>query len=103
MVPEFIFKKMPEPFIPASANEIQNGNYNKKEDYKAFELLYDKYAPKALGFISQYINSKEKAEEFLIIVFLRVWNDIKSFDEKAEKQFLRILLLVWKQFLNKVS
>ncbi len=94
---------MPETFYSLPTVEIQYGSYNTKEDYKAFELLYDKYAPKALGFIAQYTNSKEKAEEFLVIVFLRVWNDIKSFDEKAEKQFLRILLLVWKQFLNKVS
>ncbi len=78
----------------------QNTNYN----HEAFELLYDKYAPKAFGFIKQYTNNKEEAEGFLIDVFLRAWDDIKTFDEHTEKKIMKILLSVCKPlYKNKLA
>jgi hypothetical protein len=61
--------------------------------YKTFELLYDKYAPKALGFITRYTNTKEQAEELLVNVFLEVWNEINKYEDCSEKIILKILLI----------
>ncbi len=69
-----------------------NKEQNAYHDYENFELLYDKYAPKAFGFITQYADTKEEAEEFLKNVFLKAWDDIKTFDEHSEKKIVRILL-----------
>ncbi len=77
-------------------SERENAIY----DYEAFELLYDKYAPKVFGFIVKHTNSKEQAEEFLTKVFLKVWDDIKSFTVHPEKNILRILLSVCKPLLH---
>lgn len=73
-------------FTPHNEEQIANN------DYKSFELLYDKYAPKAYGFITQYADTKEEADEFLKNVFLRAWDNIKTFDEHPEKKFVGILL-----------
>ncbi|MGI8583723.1 MAG: RNA polymerase sigma factor [Chitinophagaceae bacterium] len=75
---------------------------NAIHDYEAFELLYDKYAPKAYGFIVKHTNSKEQAEEFLTKVFLKVWDDIKTFDKDAEKKIQQIVLLVCKPLYRRI-
>ncbi len=74
-----------------------------EHEYHTFELLYDTYAPKAFGFIVSRTNNKEKAEEYLTSVFLKVWQEIKTIDEQAEKKFLKILLLTCKPlYRNKI-
>jgi len=40
--------------------------------HKTFEMLYDTYAPKAFGFIVRHTKDKQKAEEYLTNVFLKV-------------------------------
>ncbi len=76
----------------------KNGTSNDK--YKAFELLYDKYSPKMFGFILQH-TTKKKAEEFLINIFLKIWNDIKSFESNTEEKILALLLLECRPILKK--
>ncbi len=76
-----------------------NESKNAIDDYEAFELFYDKYAPKVFGFIVKHTNSKEQAEEFLTNVFLKVWDD-KAFSVHPEKNILRILLSVCKPILH---
>ena len=64
--------------------------------HKTFELLYDKFAPKAFGFIVRHTKDKQKAEEYLTNVFLKVWQEIETFGENTEKKFLKILLMTCK-------
>ena len=70
--------------------------YNSVNDRNNFEWLYDKFAPKAYGFITRQTDSKEQAEEYLTNVFLKVWEDIKSFDDDAEKKIQQIVLMICK-------
>ena len=71
--------------------------------YQVFEMLYDKYSPKVFGFISQYADSKQEAEEYLVQVFLRLWNDIAVFDDAIENRILYIVLIVCKPiYKNKI-
>lgn len=69
---------------------------NDRHDETTFELLYDKYAANAFGFIMRYADTREQAEEFLMMAFLKVWENIKNFDEDEEKKIMTILLLVCK-------
>ena len=79
-------------FISANTNE----NHFSNEQYKAFELLYDTYAPKALGFIARQTDSLEQAEQLLADVFLKVWQENKRFDQLTEKHLIKTLLLTCK-------
>ena len=63
-------------------------------DLRVFEKLYDKFSPKIFGFISQYADSKQEAEEYLVKVFLRIWNDITELDDTTENRILYIVLIV---------
>jgi len=69
-------------------------------DRTHFEWLYDNYAPRAYGFITQFTDTKEHAEEVMTTVFLKVWAEIKSFDENADRKIQTILLLVCKPILK---
>ena len=70
-------------------------NYNKPElkivanyidkDRTYFEWLYDNYAPKAFGFSTKQTDIKEQADEMMINVFLKVWENIKTFDYELRK------------------
>ena len=55
-----------------------------KKDEKGVSLLYDNYASSLLGIVNRIVKNKETAEEVLQNVFLKVWNNIDSFnDEKG--------------------
>jgi DNA-directed RNA polymerase specialized sigma24 family protein len=70
-----------------------------------FELLYATYAPKVLGFVKNFANSKEQADDFLIEVFTRAGKEIKDYDNNAEKKILKIVLTVYRasQKLNSLN
>lgn len=76
-------------------------NYNENTDRTNFEWLYDTHAPKALGFITKHTDTKEQAEEFMMIVFLKVWENIKSFDKDPEKKIQQIVLMTCKPIYKK--
>ncbi|MDQ6757276.1 MAG: hypothetical protein M3004_10110 [Bacteroidota bacterium] len=66
-----------------------------------FEYLYDTYAPKAFGFITKLTGTKEQAEEYMVNVFLKVWEDIRSFDIDAEKKIQKIVLITCKSIIKR--
>lgn len=78
-------------------------NYTKNTDRTHFEWLYDTHAPKALGFITKHTDTKEQAEEFMMIVFLKVWENIKSFDKDAGKKIQQIVLMTCKPLYKKYA
>ncbi len=65
-------------------------------DLKTLERLYDLYSMKVFGFITNLTDSKEVAEEFLINVFLKVWDDIRSFESNTDNRIKLTVLLVCK-------
>ncbi len=73
-----------------------NMEHNFVIDRTNFERLYDNYAPKAYGFITRHSDTKEQAEEFMVTVFLKVWENIKTFDHDAEKKIQQIVLMICK-------
>jgi len=77
--------------------EVLYNHTEKQTDYyTVFEELYDKHSPKAFGFIIHHADTKEQAEEYLEKVFLKVWENIKSFDDNADKKMQQIVLVICK-------
>ncbi|WP_115171195.1 RNA polymerase sigma factor [Sphingobacterium spiritivorum] len=50
------------------------------KDEKAFNYLYDNYAGALYGVIIRIVNTKEYADEVIQDVFVKIWNNIHSFD-----------------------
>ena len=67
-------------------------NHPSSKDYAKFEYLYNTFAPKLLGFIMKYTETKLQAEEFLINVYHQVLTDINYFDNNPEKKLLKLVL-----------
>lgn len=71
------------------------------DDQSLFEILYEKYSSKIFGFLITRMESTEKAEELLIKVFSKVWEQIKTFNENEEKRIMVILFCTCRD--NRVS
>ncbi len=71
------------------------------DDQSLFKFLYEKYSSKIYGFLISRVESDEKADELLIKVFSKVWEQIKAFDENEEKKIMVILFSICKD--HKVS
>lgn len=54
----------------------------RKADPKALEELYDKYGGAVLAVIHKIIRTQETAEEILQETFVKVWNNIDSYDSE---------------------
>ncbi|MDQ6903740.1 MAG: hypothetical protein M3139_12090 [Bacteroidota bacterium] len=63
-------------------------------DQSLFEFLYEKYSSKLFGFLICRTGSHEKAEELLMKVFLKIWEQIAAFDENEEKKVMIILFSI---------
>jgi RNA polymerase sigma-70 factor (ECF subfamily) len=59
-----------------------------------FEELYNRYSPKIYGFLLKKVNSKEEAEQLLMDIFLRIWENIDDFKKDPEKRILKEILLI---------
>lgn len=86
--------RMNTPTLKIVANNTENRDG--QQDRTHFEWLYDTYAPKAFGFITKHTKTKEEAEDMMMHVFLKVWENIKSFDKDIEQKFKRIVLMTCK-------
>lgn len=63
----------------------------RNNDRKGISLLYDNYSPALFGVILRIVKSNELAEEVLQEVFVKIWKNFNSFDEKRGKLFTWIL------------
>ena len=72
-------------------------------DYTNFEALYDEYSAKVFGFIVKHTDTKHDAEELLSNVYLKIWGDIKNFENSTttEKKIISILLSERRAFNQK--
>jgi RNA polymerase sigma-70 factor (ECF subfamily) len=61
--------------------EILNGC--KKDDRKAQEQLYRKYAPVLLGILCRYSRSREEAEDLLQEGFIKIFKNIHQYREEG--------------------
>lgn len=57
----------------------------KKEDRRAQQALYDRYAPLLFGVCKRYVKTREDAEDVLVEAFFKILTNIQSF--KSEGSF----------------
>lgn len=62
--------------------------------------MYDKLAPKAMGYLLKCTGNKDKAEELLVSVFEKTWEEIQTVDEDHEKKLIKNLLMVSRPVRN---
>jgi len=65
---------------PAGASDEELMARVTARDAEAFERLYDRYAPIALGLIVRIVQDRAEGEEVLQESFWRVWNQAATFD-----------------------
>ena len=63
-----------------------------KDDIKAFDLLYAKYAVNLYRFALKYLKSKEESEELVQSVFMKLWEMRRSV--KADTSFKSFLYTI---------
>lgn len=69
--------------ITLNSNEKQLIKKSIKGDQKAQKLLYDRFSPKMLGVCRQYIKDLHFAEDVMINGFVKVFNNLSSFQHKG--------------------
>jgi RNA polymerase sigma-70 factor (ECF subfamily) len=63
----------------------------KSEDQSAFAYLYDNYSGALNGIIYKMIGDKELAEDVLQEAFLKIWNNISTYDSAKGRLFTWML------------
>lgn len=56
-------------------------------DTRAFEQLYDRYAPRLLGLLRQMLSDEREAEDVLQEGFLYLWDHASSYDPERSRAF----------------
>ena len=72
----------------------------KARDEKAYELLYDYYAPALLGIIIKIVKSEEEAENLLQDAFVKIWLKIGQYDASRGRLFTWMLNISRNTALN---
>lgn len=72
----------------------------KAKDEKAYELLYDHYAPALRGVISRIIRSEEDGENLLQDSFVKIWLKIEQYDPGKGRLFTWMLNICRNTALN---
>ena len=75
----------------------------KKGDQKAFEMLYDNYAPVLMGLICRIVNDNNLAGEILQTSFLHIWNQINSFDAGKGSLLMWLISIARNAAIDKVK
>ena len=62
-----------------------------EKDPKAFDYLYDMYAQNLFGIINAILNDKEESEDVLQEVFVKIWNNLDSYNPSKGRFFTWLL------------
>ena len=72
------------------------------QDSKALELLYTHYSESLLGVIYNIVRDSELSEEILQDVFIKVWNNIASYNSKKGRLFTWMMNIARNAAIDKV-
>ncbi|CAM4079552.1 MULTISPECIES: RNA polymerase sigma factor [Flavobacterium] len=73
-----------------------------KKDNQSFTLLYDNYSKSLYGVIYNLIKNKEEAEDVLQEVFVKIWNNIDSYNEKKGRLYTWMLNIARNTSIDKL-
>ena len=75
--------------------ELELVDLLKKNDVDAFSFLYDKYSGSIYGTIYRMVDDTKLVKGIFIKVFIKIWDDIKYFDENKSTLF------TWMNFITR--
>lgn len=73
-----------------------------KKDNSSFTLLYDNYSKSLFGVIYNLIRNKEEAEDVLQEVFVKIWNNIDSYNESKGRLYTWMLNIARNTTIDKL-
>lgn len=73
-----------------------------KKDNQSFTLLYDNYSKSLYGVIYNLIKNKEEAEDVLQEVFVKIWNNIDSYNETKGRLYTWMLNIARNTSIDKL-
>jgi RNA polymerase sigma-70 factor, ECF subfamily len=73
-----------------------------KKDSSSFTYLYDHYSKSLFGVIFNLIKNKEEAEDVLQEVFVKVWNNIDSYNESKGRLYTWMLNIARNTTIDKL-
>lgn len=73
------------------------------KDEKGFNYLYDHYSGALYGVIFRIVTYREEANEVLQDVFIKIWNNIESFDENKGSLYTWMLNIARNTALDKIK
>lgn len=69
---------------------------------KAFDYLYDNYSPALYGIVYGVVKNEETADEVLQDVFVKIWNNIDSYDPAKGKLYTWMLNIARNQGIDRL-
>lgn len=73
-----------------------------KKDDKAFTLMYDMYSKSLFGVVYNLINNRAEAEDVLHEVFVKIWENIASYNESKGRFFTWIINIARNTTIDKL-
>ncbi|UOX32208.1 RNA polymerase sigma factor [Flavobacterium sediminilitoris] len=73
-----------------------------KKDNYSFTLLYDNYSRSLYGVIYNLIKNKEESEDVLQEVFVKIWNNIDSYNETKGRLYTWMLNIARNTSIDKL-
>jgi len=73
-----------------------------KKDDKSFTLLYDNYSKSLYGVIFNLIKNREEAEDILQEVFVKIWNNIETYNESKGRLYTWMLNIARNSTIDKL-
>jgi len=75
----------------------------KRRDQSALQVLYDQYSGALYGVIVRIVQSTEIAEDVLQEVFIKIWNNVSSYDSSRGRLFTWMLNIARNASLDKIK
>lgn len=75
----------------------------KAKDKVAFEYLYDNYCRELMSIAKKILNSQELAEDALQDTFIKVWNNILTYDAQKGRLFTWLLNIARNTAIDKLK
>ena len=73
-----------------------------KKDNESFTLLYDNYSKSLYGIIFNLVRNREEAEDILQEVFVKIWNNIDTYNESKGRLYTWMLNITRNTTIDKL-
>lgn len=89
-------------YITGSITDEELVTRLKNRDQQAVSILYDKYSSVLYGVLVRIVHSEETAEDLVQEVFVKIWNNISSYDSSKGKLVTWIVNIARNMGIDKI-